>query len=87
MIVGFIGVVDKFDISLLYTRYTFDVDYEIMDISWRYLVMLRNYEVWHCLMLIGYRVQYKILKFEVGWLRVRNLRLGGVVWLKLMVVI
>jgi len=43
MIVGFIGVVDKFDISLLYTRYTFDVDYEITDISWHYLVMFRNY--------------------------------------------
>jgi len=38
-------------------------------------------------MLIGYRVQQKFLKFGVGWLRIGNLRLGGIMWLKLMVVI
>jgi len=58
-----------------------------MDISGHYLVMLRNYGVLHCLTLIGYRVQYKFLEFGVGWLRVGNLRLDGVVWLKLMLVI
>ena len=87
MIVGFIGVVDDFDISLLYGWYTFDVDYEIIDISWHYLVMLQNYEVWHCLMLIGYRVQYQFSQFGIGWLHVGNLRLDGIVWLKLGVVI
>jgi len=38
-------------------------------------------------MLIGYRVQYKFLKFGVGWLRIGDLRLGGIGWLRLMVVI